>query len=74
MKLSLRSSVNSTNQNNVLRSVSTPVLKSLVSSNFSAKERNAACQGEICEYKLSTAGSFCTLDLSKENQSTLVPL
>jgi hypothetical protein len=44
--------VYSPNVSKVLRSVSTLVSESRVRSNFSAKERNAACEGEICEYQI----------------------
>jgi hypothetical protein len=42
----------SPNLNIFLRSVLTPVSKSRVCSNFSAKEQIAACYGEIGEYQL----------------------
>jgi hypothetical protein len=49
----LKAQRDSSNLNIVLKIVSTPVSKSHGCSNFSAREQDAACKGEIGKYQLS---------------------
>jgi hypothetical protein len=49
----------------------TPVSKSGVYSSFSAKERNAACRGEIGEYQTSSE-LFCSLELGNTEGNPLL--